>query len=172
VILHGKYSARQALYHADYPLQSRNSHKTVYIDLFERRKKAYNSAIGEIRNRGEWEPLEATNPERASSMLSPLTGRIGTDEDKDAVAQGASLGKASLTEMESDLCAVDGLKSSVLFKLQELSLVEKKAPVRKVRVSDFFNRPIQTQAELDKALELIRDSLQKCIDEGAIIILE
>jgi hypothetical protein len=27
VILHGKYSARQALYHADYPLQSRNSQK-------------------------------------------------------------------------------------------------------------------------------------------------
>ena len=105
-------------------------------------------------------------------MLSPLTGRLGTDEDKDSVAKGASLGKASLTEMESDICAVDGLKSSVLFKLQERSITEKKAPVRKVRVSEFFNRPIQTQAELEQALDLIRDSLQKCIDEGAIIILE
>ena len=86
---------------------------------------------------------------------------------------GTSLGKASLTEMESDLAAVDGLKSSVLVKLQELSIgSEKKAPVRKVRVSEFFNRPIQTQEELDKALDLIRDSLQKYIDEGAIIILE
>jgi hypothetical protein len=91
----------------------------------------------------------------------------------DAVASGTSLGKASLTEMESDLCAVDGLRSSVLVKLQELSIGgEKKAPVRKVRVSEFFNRPIQTQGELDNALKLIRDSLQKCIDEGAIIILE
>ena len=105
--------------------------------------------------------------------MSPLLGRVGTDEDKEAVASGTSLGKASLTEMESDLAAVDGLKSSVLVKLQELSIGgEKKAPVRKVRVSEFFNRPIQTQEELDKALELIRDSLQKCIDEGAIIILE
>jgi hypothetical protein len=100
-------------------------------------------------------------------------GRVGADEDKDAVAQGASLGKASLTEMDSDLAAVDGLKSSVLVKLQELSIGgEKKAPVRKVRVSDFFNRPIQTQSELDTALGLIRDSLQKYIDEGAVIILE
>jgi hypothetical protein len=75
--------------------------------------------------------------------------------------------------MESDLCAVDGLKSSVLVKLQELSLGgEKQAPVRKIRVSEFFSRPIQTQTELDKILKLIRDSLQKCIDEGAIIILE
>ena len=150
-----------------------DAYKHAYIDLFERRKKAYESAIEEIKNRSEWGPLEATNPETASSLLSSLSGRVGTDEDKNAVAKGTSLGKASLTEMESDLCAVDGLKSSVLVKLQELSIGgEKKAPVRKVRVSELFNRPIQTQAELDKALELIRDSLQKFIDEGAIIILE
>jgi hypothetical protein len=61
----------------------------------------------------------------------------------------------------------------VLVKLQELSIGnEKNAPVRKLRVSEFFNRPIETQAELDKVLDLIRDSLQKCIDEGAIVILE
>ena len=150
-----------------------DAYKHVYVDLFDRRKKAYESAIEEIRNRSEWGPLEATNPGIASSLLSSLLGRVGADEDKDAVANGSSLGKASLTEMESDLCAVDGLKSSVLFKLQELSIGgEKKAPVRRVRVSEFFNRPIQTQEELEKTLNLIRDALQKYIDEGAIIILE
>ena len=102
-----------------------------------------------------------------------VAGAVGSDEDKEAVATGTTLGKASLTEMESDLAAVDGLKSSVLVKLQELSIKsDTKAPVRRVRVSEFFSRPIQTQAELDKAMELIRDSLQKCIDEGAVIILE
>ena len=144
-----------------------DAYRTAYRDLFDRRKKSYESAIDEIKNRTEWGPLEATNPSMASALLSPLLGRVGTDEDKDAVAKGTSLGKASLTEMESDLAAVDGLRSSVLVKLQEMSIgSEKKAPVRKVRVSEFFNRPIQTQAELDKALDLIRDSLQKCIDEG------
>ena len=150
-----------------------DAYRTAYADLFDRRKKSYESAIGEIKNRTEWAPLEASNPGTASSLLSPLQGRVGTDDDKESVAEGKSLGKASLTEMESDLAAVDGLRSSVLVKLQELSIGgEKKAPVRKVRVSEFFNRPIQTQEELDKALILIRDSLQKCIDEGAIIILE
>ena len=150
-----------------------DAYRNAYCDLFDRRKQAYDSAIGEIKNRSEWAPLEANNPALASSLLSPLQGRIGSEEDEEAVAEGKSLGKSSLTEMESDLAAVDGLKSSVLVKLQELSLgSEKKAPVRRVRVSQFFNRPIQTQQELDKALDLIRDSLQKCIDEGAIIILE
>jgi hypothetical protein len=150
-----------------------SAYKSAYCDLFDRRESSYTSAIDEIQNRTEWVPLKANNPGMAASMLSPLQGRVGTTEDKQAVQEGKSLGKASLTEMESDLAAVDGLKSSVLVKLQELSIGgDKKAPIRKVRVSEFFNRPIETQAELDKALDLIRDSLQKCIDEGAIIILE
>jgi hypothetical protein len=150
-----------------------DAYRAAYCDLFDRRKKSYESAIGEIKNRAEWAPLEANNPGTASSLLSPILGRVGTDGDKEAVSEGKSLGNASLTEMESDLAAVEGLKSSVVVKLQEISIGgEKKAPVRKVRVSEFFNRPIQTQQDLDQALDLIRDSLQKCIDEGAIIILE
>jgi hypothetical protein len=150
-----------------------DAYRNAYCDLFDRRKKSYESAIGEIQNRTEWGPLEANNPSMAVTLLLPLQGRVGTDEDKEAVKRGTSLGKSSLTEMESDLAAVDGLKSSVLVKLQELSISsEKKAPIRKVRVSEFFNRPIQTQGELETALNLIRDSLQKYIDEGAIIILE
>ena len=145
----------------------------AYTELFDTRKKAYETAIGEVKNRVEWAPLEATNPAMALSMLSQLSGRVGSDDDIETVANGTALGKASLTEMESDLAAVDGLKSSVLVKLQELSIKsDTKAPVRRVRVSEFFSRPIQTQAELDNAIELIRDSLQKCIDEGAVIILE
>ncbi|HEV3115327.1 MAG TPA: hypothetical protein VGY99_33005 [Candidatus Binataceae bacterium] len=149
------------------------AYRNAYCELFDRRKKSYESAIGEIKNRTEWGPLEANNPGMAATLLSPLQGRIGTDEDEETVQGGTSLGRSSLTEMESDLAAVDGLKSSVLVKLQELSIgSERKAPIRKVRVSEFFNRPIQTQEELEKVLDLLRDSLQKCIDEGAIIILE
>ncbi len=149
------------------------AYRTAYLDLFDRRKDAYESAIGDIQNRSEWEPLESSNPGMASSLLAPLEARVGTDDDRTEVAEGRALGAASLTEMESDLAAVQGLKSSVLVKLQEISIgSETPAPVRKIRVSAFFNKPIQTQTELDNALDLIRDSLQKCIDEGAIIILE
>jgi len=150
-----------------------DTYRDAYCDLFERRRASFQSAVEEIKNRSEWGPLEATNSTMASSLLSPLLARVGNEEDVEAVKQAKTIGKASLTEMESDLAALDGLKSSVSVKLQELSIAsEKKAPVRKVRVSEFFNRPIQTQEDLDKALELIRNSLQKCIDEGAIIILE
>ena len=76
-------------------------------------------------------------------------------------------------EMESDLAAVEALKSSALVKLQELAFTGKdKPPIRKVRVSDVFNRPIQTQQDLEAALQQLRDALQKFIDKGAAIILE
>jgi hypothetical protein len=149
------------------------AYRDAYCKLFDRRKKTYESAIGEIKNRPEWGPLEANNSSTAATLLSPLQSRIGADEDKELVKIDSSLGESSLTEMESDLAAAEGLKSSVFVKLQELSIgSDQKAPIRKVRVSEFFNRPIQTQTELDTVLDLIRDSLQKYIDEGAIIILE
>jgi hypothetical protein len=153
--------------------QIMDAYRIVYCELFDRRKHAYESAVGEIRNRSEWVPLEASNPSMAISLLSQLQSRIGIEEDREGVAQARSLGRASLTEMESDLAAVDGLRSSVLVKLQELSIgSETKAPVRKVRVSQYFNRPIETQDDLKTAIKLIEETLQKCIDEGAIIILE
>jgi hypothetical protein len=75
--------------------------------------------------------------------------------------------------MESDLAAVDGLRSAALFKLQELSMGgEKKTPVRRLRVGEVFNRPIRTQQDLDAALGQLRDLLQKLLDEGAAVILE
>jgi hypothetical protein len=68
---------------------------------------------------------------------------------------------------------VDGLKATALVKLQELSLGgDKKAPVRRVRIADIFNRPIKNQDDLKAALKQLEESLQKFIDEGAAIILE
>jgi hypothetical protein len=149
------------------------AYRDAYCNLFDRRRNVYESAIGEIKNRSEWGPLEANNPSMAATLLSALQVRVGADGDKEAVKSDVSIGTSSLNEMESDIAAVEGLKSSVLVKLQELAVgSEKKAPVRRVRVSEFFNRPIQTQEELERALHLIRDSLQKCIDEGAVVILE
>lgn len=149
------------------------AYRQAYLTLFDRRAEAYRKAVEDVRNRSEWGPLAQNNSALAESLLSPLAARVGADEDRAAVASGTGLGKATLTEMESDLVAVDGLRASALFKLQELSMGgEKKTPVRRVRVADIFDRPIQTQDDLNAAIEQLRDSLQKLIDEGAAIILE
>ena len=150
-----------------------DAYKQAYRALFDRRAEAYQKAVEEIRNRPEWEPLAQTNLDLAKLLLAPLVARVGTEADRGAVDSGKGLGNVSLTEMESDLAAVEGLRSSALVKLQELSMGgETKAPVRRIRMSEIFNRPIQTQEDLETAMGQLRNSLQKFIDEGAAIILE
>ena len=147
--------------------------KTLYLDLFDHRRKAYQKAIDEIKNRPEWETVAKANWEMAETLLSPLRSRLGSDDDRSAVEAAVSFGGCGLSEMESDLAAVEALKSSALVKLQELAFAGKdKPPIRRFRVSDVFDRPIQTQKDLDAALQQLRDALQKFIDEGAAIILE
>jgi hypothetical protein len=149
------------------------AYKQAYLTLFNRRTETYEKAIEDIRNRPEWEPIAQTNRELANTLLAPLLARIGNDADKTVVEKGTGLGNASLTEMESDLAAVDALRASALVELQKLSIGgDTKAPVRRLRIADIFNRPIQTQKDLDMAIDQLRESLQKFIDEGAAIILE
>lgn len=169
-----------------------SAYKQVYLDLFDRRRTTYLDAIKEIEDRPEWTPLapllppEIEKPDEAAkreqdnakkqimtnTMLAALLARVGGDEDRENVCNGTSLGKASLTEMESDLVAVDSLKASVLLKLQELSLSVEPKPVRRLKIAQFFDKPIRSQEELDVTIEKLRESLQKCIDEETVIILE
>jgi len=158
------------------------AYKQAYLSLFDKRRSAYLVAIEEIKARPEWTPLAATAADKedekakkeimANTMLGSLLARIGSDEDRTAVDSGDSLGKASLAEMESDLVAADSLKASVLLKLQELSLKTEPKPVKRLKISEFFDKPIRNQEELDAMIERLRESLQKCIDEETVIILE
>ncbi len=75
--------------------------------------------------------------------------------------------------MESDLAAGEGLKSAAVKLVQDRMHQEAtERPIRRVRVSGLFDRPIESQGDLDAALETLRDSLQKLIDEGTAVILE
>ena len=97
----------------------------------------------------------------------------GNDPDRQRVAEGKSFGQATLGEMESDLAAADGLKSTALARLQELTVKKSTdTTVKRMRVADVFDRPIPSQEDLESALDQLRDALQKLIDEGNAIILE
>ena len=68
-----------------------NAYKHAYAELFDSRRKAYETAIGEIQNRPEWAPLEATKPAMAQSMLSQLsgTGRLRRGQGRRGDRHGA-----------------------------------------------------------------------------------
>ncbi len=143
----------------------------AYLDLFDRRAEAYRRAIEDIKNRPEWAKL----PEDAAAeaILAPLTARLGSVEDRNAVSGGEALGRSTLSEMESDLAAVEGLKSAAVKLVQDRSHQETtERPIRRGRVSGLYDRPIESQDDLEEVSQKLHDSLQKLIDEGAAIILE
>jgi hypothetical protein len=75
--------------------------------------------------------------------------------------------------MTSDLAAVEALKAVALARLQEATMVkDPDTVIRRVRIAEVFNRPIQSPEDLQDALDQLRDALQKLLDEGAAIILE
>ena len=61
-----------------------DAYKKAYLDLFDRRRAVYESAIEAIKNHPDWAPLEASKPEAAASLMTPLSGRLGTQEDRNA----------------------------------------------------------------------------------------
>ncbi|APB32608.1 transposase [Gloeomargarita lithophora Alchichica-D10] len=141
------------------------AYRQAYNELFTKRQALYQAAIDEIKNHPLWRDNH--------SLLGQLEARIGMETDLQSVQQGETLGTASLAQMESDCLAVTGLKASVIQQLQANAIPpETQARTRKIRMAEFFQQPIQTQAELQSALKLIEATLQKCIDEGVIIILE
>ena len=142
----------------------------AYAKLFDSRRLAYEKAIDEVKNRPEWATVAEDGEE---TLISPLQSRLGNDEDKHQVAEGESFGQSTLSEMETDIAAADVLKASTVAKLQEITVKKStNATVRRVRLAEVFNRPIQSQQDMESALEQLRDALQKLIDEGAAIILE
>ena len=123
-----------------------------------------------LKNRPEWTTVAK---EAGDTLLAPLQSRLGSADDKKRVAEGKFFGTSTLGEMGSDIAAANGLKSSALGKLQEITVKKgTDATVKRVRVSEVFDRPIQSQDDLEAALEQLRDALQKLLDEGSAIILE
>lgn len=97
--------------------------------------------------------------------MKPLLDQV---HDLDVPEDGrvCTICQASLAEMTSDLVAVDGLRSNVLLRVQELTAPEE--TVERVRVSDVagIGQTLSTPEEVDDLLEQLRDHLLKLIAAG------
>ena len=134
---------------------------------------AYQKAIEEIKDRPEWETVAKANSRWRRPLLSPLRSRLGSDDDRSAVETGSSFG--SMRPYRDGVGSGGGRGAEViaLVKLQELAFTGKdKPPIRKCPGLGCSSPSIQTQQDLESALQQLRDTLQKFIDEGTAIILE
>ncbi len=141
-----------------------------YVALHEQRFDAYEAAIDEVKGRSEWQLIPES---MTDDVLAPLQTRLCQKEleltSEDTRCQHC---RATLSQMESDLAAVTGLRAQVIARVQELTSAEDDAPIERVRVMTFFTETLDSEESVDASLQRLREHLLKLLDAGARIIIE
>ncbi len=144
------------------------TYRDLYLGRHSERATAFAIAVASVKALPDW----ALVPEEMQeTILKPLLDRVhDLDVPEGTLACGVC--GASLAEMASDLAAVDGLRSDVLLRVQELTAPEEK--IERVRVSDVagVGQTLSTPEEVDDLLEQLRDHLLKLIASGIKVVLE
>ena len=145
------------------------AYRELYRARHEERAVAFSEAIDAVKGQPSWTLVPE---EMQREILKPLTDRACDELDLPEGALVCGKCRASLAEMASDLAAVDGLRSEVLLRVQELTAPEER--IERVRVSDVagLGQPLSTPEEVEDLLEQLRDHLLKLIASGVKIVLE
>ncbi len=168
--------------------QITGAYQVAYTILHEQRAAAFGQAIEEIKARPEWIQLDQAIQ---SNVLGSLSSRVCKNEaelqkigtmllpdialfpDK-ALFPGITLRcrycDATIGQIESDIAALDGLKSQVIAQIQ--SIIAPEEHVERVKLSKFFTETFESKQEIDDAVERLREYLLKLLAEGVKIILE
>ena len=145
------------------------TYRSLYEDRHGRRKEAYSRAIDDVKAQPDW-PL--VPPEMVAAVLKPLTDRDDHDLDLLEGTLTCTACGSTLSEMASDLAAVNTLRSDVLLRVQQLTAPEEK--IERVRVSEVTGagQALGTPEEVEELLEQLRDHLLKLIASGSKVVLE
>ncbi|MCP4549289.1 MAG: BREX system P-loop protein BrxC [bacterium] len=146
--------------------------ETTYHDLYlarhSERADDFAVAVDSIKALPDWALVPG---EMQEILLKPLADRIHAPDLPEGKLR-CIICRASLAEMASDLAAVDGLRSNVLWRVQELTAPEEK--IERVRVSDVagVGQTLSTPEEVEELVEQLRDHLLKLVAAGIKVVLE
>lgn len=148
-------------------------YRRIYTVGFEKRSKAYRTAMESIKGRPEWLAV-SENPdiplEQKESILAPLRQRAEMELDLPIGATVCRRTGATLAQIESDTLAVEAVAGQVLRRLMELAAPEEK--IERVSVARLFPARIGSEEELDEFIKGLRERLVKIIAAGGTIVLE
>jgi hypothetical protein len=143
------------------------AYEAAYRALHQERAARFGEAITAVKGRPEWAelPNELQNP-----VLTPLNQRACADLDLPPDKTVCQACHAHMGQMESDLTALPGLHSQVIADIQKRLQPEEK--FERVRLMEFFNEPLASEEAIEKAVERLRQHLQKLVDQGVKILVE
>jgi hypothetical protein len=147
------------------------AYQSAYRGLHERRANIFVSAIEEVKGRPEWVLIPK---ETHSAILAPLSSRACADLSTPEGEIHCQNCDATLSQMESDIAALDGLKAQVVARIQKMVAPpeDEGVHIERVKVAEFFTATLDSGEAVDEAVERLREHLHKLVAEGIKIILE
>jgi len=143
----------------------------LYSELHLRRTTEFRNAIEEIKGRSGWSLVP---DEVRESVLTALTQRACESLVFDDGSTRCRTCHSTISEMESDIAALNALKTQVIARIQELTTPPEEEGVRteRVRLAEFFVDPLDSETTIKQAVERLTEHLLKLSAEGVRIIVE
>lgn len=150
----------------------RDTYQQLYESVHKERCEVYDEAINDVRGIPEWAQLDGASEailEQRKRLIAPLEAKachkLALGSSNVCKACGASV-----SQMESEISAVQSLKITAISQLQELAAPEKK--VVRLRVSSILGNVVETQEDVEAGIEQLKAYLLKLLSEDKRIVLE
>lgn len=145
------------------------TYRDLYAGRHERRQQAFSQALDDVKAQPNW-PL--VPEEMQGAVLKPLTARAEHDLELPDGNLSCTQCQAGLAQITSDIAAVDGIRSQVLLRVQEITAPEEK--IERVSLADVVGvgHTLSSHEEIDALIEELRAHLYKLIDAETKVILE
>jgi len=146
------------------------AYRETYTGLHDQRAAAFGVAIEAVKGHPDWTDVPA---EMQGPILGPLVARACRIADLPAGAVVCRACSAGLSQMESDIVALNGLKAQAAARIVEITApITPGVKTERVYLADFFPDDLDSREAIDEAVERLREHLVKLLDEGVKIILE
>jgi len=127
-----------------------------FEDAVEARAEAYNAALNRLHQADNWDEL---TPDQEDRVEEPIARYATTEVDP----------TTSIKQIRTD---TDARESRLNQALEKLAQMVNNTPVERVSVAPYFAGSIESEEELDAALEGLREECLKKIGEGKRVLVQ
>ena len=154
--------------------QISEAYRHIYLERHAARAQAFARAIAGLSTREEWGVIDE---ETREGLLRPFRARQCLDPSEEQHIELLPNGAArcvrcgaTLSQIESDTTAAETLLRQAVGRLQELTMPTQR--IERLRVADFFTRPLASAEAIEAAVKALSEALNKLVAEGAVVVLE
>lgn len=148
-------------------------YRDLYGQFHAQRLNTYAAAIDDVKGLPEWAEVSKKpdiSESQRETLLASLSNKLCPTLQLPDDVEACENCRATIDQMDSEIAAVDALRTGVIRELQELATPEKK--IVRVRVSSVLGSVVETPEDVEQAVERLKEHLLKLLAEDTRIVLE